>query len=157
MQSGLGDDVDNTVKTSQALFTYDQISSALPNDAISKITQLTITAGPDPMSPFIRTNIESIMRIPNRGGYGDGSILLIFSSAGRLVVNGTEVIPATGDLATKNITELHSMAITKPIDIVNQGELCPCVSVCAREFDDSIFFLQLDGSSIRKSTQSVTA
>ena len=111
------------VKTASVSYSYDTINSGLPNEVIGKIKQISLSAGPDSMSPMITAEVNGAVRIPNQNGPGDGSIILLFSSVGRVVVNGTSITPAVGELSSASLPDLYSKAISAPLEETSRGEV----------------------------------
>jgi hypothetical protein len=74
------------------------------------MSHLTLSPGAsNPHGLFLHVKLEGVIRIPkNSSQGGNGSIVLLLTSAGRFVVSGMDVQAASNDLAQMNASELLS-------------------------------------------------
>ena len=85
----------------------------------------------DPNAPFMNINVEAAFRLPNmskiqtlsNNSQGqDQSVVLLITSVGRLVVDGSGVSPASGTLEVMNFTELYNLVLqATPFNQANGG------------------------------------
>ena len=102
-----------TVQTAQAQYSFDTISSDNTNQALLQLKQVTVAAGVGPSAAFVQSNVEGMVRLPNMTTRGDGSVVVLLTNLGRLILNGTDLRPATGDLADMSTLELYSAALAQ--------------------------------------------
>ena len=101
------------VQTAQAQYSFDTISSDHPNQALLQLKQVSIAAGGGPSAAFLQSNVEGMVRLPSMTTRGDGSLVVLLTSLGRMVLNGTDLRPATGDLADMSLPELYATALAQ--------------------------------------------
>jgi hypothetical protein len=102
-----------TVQTAQVRLPYDQISSILSNAALESLHEISIYAGQDAAASFIKATVNGVVRLPGSASAGGVSLVVLLTSLGRIVVNGTTMSAAAGDLEAATDADLFRMALAE--------------------------------------------
>jgi hypothetical protein len=102
------------VQTAAVQYPYDILSSDYPNDALAKLGQISVSIGQSSNSPFVRTSVQGVVRLPGMTQRGDGSVVVLLTAVGRMVLNGTSLAPAIGELAAMSDADLYGKAVAPP-------------------------------------------
>ena len=109
------------------------LNFSIPSQAFEALTEFTMSSNPsDPNTPFMNINVEAAFRLRNMSKIQtlsnnsegqDQSVVLLVTSVGRLVVDGSGVSPASGSLEVMNLTELYNLVLeATPFNQANGGE-----------------------------------
>ena len=109
------------VQTAPVQYPYDVLSSDYPNEALAKLSTISVSVRQSANSPFVRTSVQGVARLPGMTPSGDGSVVVLLTAMGRMVLNGTSLAPAAGELAAMSDADLYSKATEAPA----RGGACP--------------------------------
>jgi hypothetical protein len=98
------------VQTASVQYPYDTLSSDYPNEALAKLSKISVSVRQSSNSPFVQASVQGVARLPGMTQRGDGSVVVFFTAMGRVVLNGTRLAPATGELAAMSDAYLYSKA-----------------------------------------------
>ena len=106
--------VSQVVQTASVQYPYDILSSDYPNEALAKLSKISVSIRQSSNSPFVQTSVQGVARLPGMTLRGDGSVVVLLTAMGRMVLNGTSLAPATGELAAMSDADLYSKAAAAP-------------------------------------------
>jgi hypothetical protein len=77
------------------------------SQAFAALSHLTLSQSADPHSLYLNVNVEGTIRLPSTvvGGV-NGTVVLVFTTAGRFVVSGKNVRPAPDSLARMDASQI---------------------------------------------------
>ena len=132
-----------SVQTSPAKYPYDEISTVYTNAQLSLLKTLTFSVGSGSNAAYVQTDVESIIRIPNVTTLGDGSIVIFFTSLGRIILNGSELNPAVGEWEQISNAELYQTAMAQVNGLTSDGKCCelPSKSAIVPNIDNILHFV----------------
>ena len=126
-----GASLQQPAQTSQATFQYDQVSSDLSNRALQKLKDISLSAGDDDYAAMIFVDVRGFVRLPSLDQAGNASgLVVLLTDLGRIILNGTDMQPASGAMAAISDADLFRLALAEVgkhvvPDLTAEGALLP--------------------------------
>ena len=109
------------VQTEQYHFEFQSVSTSWTNQALTKLTFINIEDTADPMGPIVHAKIDGFVRVVDANMNGGFGIVVLMSSFGRFIVNGSVVSPASGVWATMPVDQMYGTSLSNEVVKVLQG------------------------------------
>ena len=102
-----------SVKTVTELYSSDGMSSEWTNTQLSKVKGFRVAQTAVPTSPTLHLQLHGYVRMPlmMEATANHSGVVMLFTSAGRYVMNGTSITPAPKSIQNSTLSQLNLMTV----------------------------------------------